>query len=201
VALHPQRDEAFTHEAFRRARRSGAGEFWEPGAVPTCLHAAEATVERESVFEDFYRAERATILRAVVYALEDADLGAEAADEAWARAYERWGDVGAMANPAGWVFRVAVNHGRNRHRRRLLERRTPPPPDRDRPDVGAVADPALARALARLPLDQRTVIVLRFHLDWSIDTIAESLGCAPGTVKSRLHRGLQRLESMLEAPV
>jgi RNA polymerase sigma-70 factor (ECF subfamily) len=161
----------------------------------------EATVERESVFEDFYRAERTTILRAVVYALEDADLGAEATDEAWARAYERWDDVGAMANPAGWVFRVAVNHGRNRHRRRLLERRKLPPPDRDRPDVEAIADPALARALARLPLDQRTVIVLRFHLDWPIDAIAESLGCAPGTVKSRLHRGLQRLESMLEAPV
>jgi RNA polymerase sigma-70 factor (ECF subfamily) len=158
-------------------------------------------VERESVFEDFYRAERTTILRAVVYALEDADLGAEATDEAWARAYERWDDVGAMANPAGWVFRVAVNHGRNRHRRRLLERRTPPPPDRDRPDVEAIADPALARALARLPLDQRTAIVLRFHLDWPIDAIAKSLGCAPGTVKSRLHRGLQRLESMLEAPV
>jgi RNA polymerase sigma-70 factor (ECF subfamily) len=161
----------------------------------------EATVELESVFEDFYRAERTTILRAVVYALEDADLGAEATDEAWARAYERWDDVGAMANPAGWVFRVAVNHGRNRHRRRLLERRKPPPPDRDRPDVEAIADPALSRALARLPLDQRTVIVLRFHLDWPIDAIAESLGCAPGTVKSRLHRGLQRLESMLEAPV
>jgi RNA polymerase sigma-70 factor (ECF subfamily) len=106
-----------------------------------------------------------------------------------------------MANPAGWVFRVAVNHGRNRHRRRLLERRKLLPPDRDRPDVEAIADPALARVLARLPLDQRTVIVLRFHLDWPIDAIAESLGCAPGTVKSRLHRGLQRLESMLEAPV
>jgi RNA polymerase sigma-70 factor, ECF subfamily len=161
----------------------------------------EAIVEPQRVFDDFYRVERTTILRAVVYALEDADLGAEATDEAWARAYERWDDVGAMANPAGWVFRVAVNHGRNRRRRQLLERRTPPPPDCDRPDVEALADPALARALARLPLDQRTAIVLRFHLDWSIDAIAESLGCAPGTVKSRLHRGLRRLESMLEAPV
>jgi DNA-directed RNA polymerase specialized sigma24 family protein len=139
----------------------------------------EAIVEPQRVFDDFYRVERTTILRAVVYALEDADLGAEATDEAWARAYERWDDVGAMANPAGWVFRVAVNHGRNRRRRQLLERRTPPPPDCDRPDVEALADPALARALARLPLDQRTAIVLRFHLDWSIDAIAESLGCAP----------------------
>jgi RNA polymerase sigma factor (sigma-70 family) len=160
----------------------------------------EAIVERRSVFEDFYRAERSTVLRAVVFALDDADVGVEATDEAMARAYERWDDVGAMANPAGWVFRVAVNHGRNRFRRRRLERRKPPPRDRDRPDV-EVADPALSRALGRMPLDQRTVIVLRFHLDWSIDEIAAALGCPPGTVKSRLHRGLQRLETMLEAPV
>jgi len=161
----------------------------------------EAIVERECVFEDFYRAERASILRAVAYALDDADLGVEATDEAMARAYERWHEVGAMANPAGWVFRVAVNHGRNRVRRRLLERRKPPPPDRDRPDLEGVGDPTLVRALTRLPVDQRTVIVLRYHLDWSIDAIAGALECAPGTVKSRLHRGLQRLETMLEAPV
>lgn len=158
-------------------------------------------MERERVFEDFYRAERSTVLRAVVYALDDPDLGVEATDEAMTRAYERWHEVGAMANPAGWVFRVAVNHGRNRVRRRMLERRKPPPTERDRPDVEGVADPALAQALNRLSLDQRTVVVLRYHLDWSIEAIADALGCATGTVKSRLHRGLHRLESMLEAPV
>lgn len=62
-------------------------------------------------FEDFYQAERATLLRAVAFALGDLDLGAEATDEAMARAYERWGDVGSMANPSGWVYRVAVTSG------------------------------------------------------------------------------------------
>jgi DNA-directed RNA polymerase specialized sigma24 family protein len=44
------------------------------------------------------------------------------------------------------------------------------------------------------------VVVLRYHLDWSLDEIADAVGCATGTVKSRLHRALQRLESMLGAP-
>ncbi len=157
-------------------------------------------VERGSRgFEDFYQAERATLLRAVAFALGDVDLGAEATDEAMARAYERWGDVGEMANPSGWVYRVAVNLGYNRTRRRALERRRPLPTDRDHPDVEGVADPAIARALAALPVEQRAVIVLRFHLDWPLDEIAAALGCKDGTVKSRLHRGLQRLEKMLEA--
>jgi RNA polymerase sigma factor (sigma-70 family) len=167
-----------------------------------CLVDVEAMVERGSRgFEDFYQAERATLLRAVAFALGDVDLGAEATDEAMARAYERWADVGSMANPSGWVYRVAVNLGYNRTRRRALERRRPLAPDRDRADLEDVADPAIARALAALPVEQRAAIVLRYHLDWSVDAIAEALGCKGGTVKSRLHRGLQRLENMLEAPV
>jgi RNA polymerase sigma-70 factor (ECF subfamily) len=155
-------------------------------------------VEHGRCFEDFYRDERALVLRAVAFALGDVDLGAEATDEALARAYERWAEVGEMTNPAGWVYRVAVNLGRNRTRRRALERRRPVPPDRDRVDLEGVADPAIAKALAALPIDQREVLVLRFHLDWPVDAIAEALGCPSGTVKSRIHRGLQRLEKMLE---
>lgn len=158
-------------------------------------------MERNSVFEEFYRAERSNVLRAVVFALDDVDLGVEATDEAMARAYERWSEVAAMRNKAGWVYRVAVNVGRNRLRRKLLERRKPVPPDRDRPDLEGVADPAIARALAQLTLDQREVVVLRYHLDWAIDEIAEAIDIPAGTVKSRLHRALQRLETMLEAPV
>ena len=60
-----------------------------------------------------------------------------------------------------------------------------------------MADPAIAAAIARLPLDQRSVVVLRYYLDWSTEEVAEALGVAPGTVKSRLHRALRRLESSL----
>ena len=155
-------------------------------------------MERGKRFEDFYQAERAPVLRAVAFALGDVDLGAEVTDEALARAYERWAEVAEMGNPAGWVYRVAVNLGYNRTRRQALERRRPVGIDRDRADCDRVADPAIARALAALPLDQREVVVLRFHLDWTVDDIAEALDRPSGTVKSRLHRALQRLEKLLE---
>jgi RNA polymerase sigma-70 factor (ECF subfamily) len=41
------------------------------------------------------------------------------------------------------------------------------------------------------------VVVLRYYLDWSTEEVAEALGVAEGTVKSRLHRALRRLESSL----
>ena len=43
-------------------------------------------------------------------------------------------------------------------------------------------------------------MVLRYHLDWSVDDVAAALDIAPGTVKSRLHRALRRLATQLADP-
>ena len=64
-------------------------------------------------FEDFYAANRDELARALGLALRDGALGAEAADEAFARACQRWGQVSAYANPQGWVFRVGLNWARS----------------------------------------------------------------------------------------
>jgi len=42
--------------------------------------------------------------------------------------------------------------------------------------------------------------VCRYLLDWSEFQTAEALQIAPGTVKSRLSRGLDRLATAMEAP-
>jgi len=53
-------------------------------------------------------------------------------------------------------------------------------------------------ALALLPADQHTVLVLRFYDDLSQEEIARITGVPIGTVKSRIARGLRRLEEVLE---
>ena len=58
---------------------------------------------------------------------------------------------------------------------------------------------ALSRALDRINVDQRIVIALRFYLDLEIDEIGRRIGVSPGTVKSRLHRGLKELRHAWEA--
>lgn len=158
----------------------------------------QALVERDEAFEAFYRRTRGDALRTAVFILNDRDLAVDAVDEAMARAYEHWDTLAGAGNGVGWVIRVAVNVGRNRQRRRLLERRRPLLTPEGGGEPTMPADPAMARALAQLPVDQRAVVVLRFHLDWSVDQVAEALQIAPGTVKSRLHRALRRLESVLE---
>lgn len=161
---------------------------------------AATAVEPERSFEDFYRAEWASVRRAVGFAVGDPDLARECVDEAMTRAYERWDRVSFMDSPAGWVYRVAVNHARNRGRRKEVERRKQQQPSPTATPAAEPADPAVALALAGLPLDMRSVVVLRFYLDWSVEQIAAGLGVAPGTVKSRLHRALRRLAESLGGP-
>lgn len=56
---------------------------------------------------------------------------------------------------------------------------------------------AVQRALLKLPLDQREVVVLFHQHDWPIWLISEQLGMPEGTVKSHLHRGRNKLRDLL----
>lgn len=150
-------------------------------------------------FEDFYAAHRDEMVRALGLALRDSALGADAADEAFARACQRWGQVSAYANPQGWVFRVGLNWARSWLRRVRRERERRPLLAQPQATEDRARDLDLEQALSTLNDAHRAVIVARFYLDWTVAETAEALGIAAGTVKSRLSRGLEQLREVLEA--
>jgi RNA polymerase sigma factor (sigma-70 family) len=160
-----------------------------PAEMTMQPRAAETAAE----FHDFYAEARTSVGRALAITLGDRDLATDAVDEALVRAYQRWERVRTLDQPAGWVYRVGLNHARSRLRR-LLRR---PPATRDEHVEIHVSDPAIERALARLSVDQRAVVVCRHLLGWSEAQTAEALHVRPGTVKSRLSRALTRLEAEL----
>src|SRR5262245_47225463 len=131
-------------------------------------------MERRLTFDGFFVDARPRLVNAIRFTVGDDDLAVDVVDGAMTRAYDRWTEVSAMANPSGWAYRVALNLARNRFRRLQLERRRPQPVRLVHDDV--VADPGLAQALGQLPADQRSVLVLRFFLDWSVDEVATALG-------------------------
>lgn len=51
-------------------------------------------------------------------------------------------------------------------------------------------------AVSRLPDEHRLVVELRFFAGATLDEIASAVGCPLGTVKSRLHHGLEKLRKM-----
>jgi len=145
-------------------------------------------------FADFYRADYTNVARALSYTLGDVDLGREATDEAMARAYARWSKIRDYESPAGWVYRVGLNWAYSTRRRVLRSLPFLEHPNATEPPI---SDPAIADALRRLDVKLRSVVVCRLLLDWSVEETAGALRIKPGTVKSRLHRGLASLERSL----
>ena len=101
-----------------------------------------------------------------------------------------------------WLFTIARNRCLN-----LLKQRRPI--DHNEPDsIGDApsADPIVSqelsqqldRALAALPMEQRSAFVLAEIEELPYDEIARIERTSVGTVKSRIHRAKQRLQSLLE---
>lgn len=126
-------------------------------------------------------------------------LAADALDEAFTRAFERWNHVRRLDSPAGWVWRTSTNVVRRRfrravHERRLLGRHVA---NRPRADVSVDDDLDLRRALLELTERQRTIIVLAYIADLPHRDIADALGLQVGTVAATASQARARLAGIL----
>ena len=148
-------------------------------------------------FEAFYRDKREHLARSLVMTLGSRDLGLEATDEAFTRAYQHWDKVKTYDNPTGWVYRVGLNWARTKLRR--SKREIPSIYLETAVEHFVEVEPGLDAAMAKLPEKHRSVVVLRYYMDWSLEEIATSLRIPKGTVKSRLHRAIANLQHEIGA--
>jgi RNA polymerase sigma-70 factor (ECF subfamily) len=142
--------------------------------------------------------------------LSDRDEALDLSQEVFLRVFRTIHRFRGQSSLRTWIYRIAVNQARNRHRfwrRRhradqvsldqhiaahgeFLSARESTP---DRLLAQKELGERLQTALDHLPFDQRTAIVLREIDGLSYEEIAFSLGVAVGTVKSRLTRARQAL--------
>jgi RNA polymerase sigma-70 factor (ECF subfamily) len=143
-------------------------------------------------FETWYRDEYRRVFASVLVMCGDRSRAAEATDEAFVRALERWPRVRTMSSPTGWTFIVARNLLR-RTARRVDRERSVAPPERVAPEV----DHGLWDAVRSLPRRERELVALRYVGGLTEPEIAASLGIAVGTVSRGLHDARSRLERLL----
>jgi RNA polymerase sigma-70 factor (ECF subfamily) len=175
-------------------------------SATSILHAVGRPVTSESATTTRDRYAELVVARLDrAYRLAGLILGnADAAEEAVGDAIERgWARLGQVRDPeafAAWFDRILVNVCRDRLRRMSAVRFVAMTPTMDRPDPSDAFSTLLARdellgALAALEPDERIVVVLHYWADLTLDEVAARLGARPGTVRSRLHRALERLRA------
>lgn len=153
-------------------------------AIETLLDASHAHVRR--------------FARTLCVTPEDAE---EAAQEALIVLYRKVGTLRAAAALASWMFQIVRNECIRRSRVTFHR-----PPPSGSVEVSA-EEAALARleferivaAVADLPAEQRSVLVLRDIQGLSGTATARALGLSKAAMKSRLHRGREALRAGLAA--
>lgn len=134
----------------------------------------------------------------------DAEQAAEFTQEAFARAWERLDQFAGDSAFYTWLYRLARNRAID-----LLAKRRPRAMALDHTSgISSDATPsqatmraelvaAVQAALQRLPVEMREIILLRDFDQLDYEAIADALGIAVGTVKSRLSRARAALRETL----
>jgi RNA polymerase sigma-70 factor (ECF subfamily) len=133
--------------------------------------------------------------------LGEREAAADAAQNAFVRAYERLDTFDPARRFFSWMYRIIINECLNAKRG---ARPSEPVPE----TLTAGADPfelfeaaerrrRVQGAILALPTEYREVIVLRHFAGLSYDETADALGVASSVVKSRLYTARQRLSQML----
>ena len=143
--------------------------------------------------------------------------GPEAEDVVQDACISAWRSIGSFEGTSfrAWLFRIATNRAIDVVRARRRRGELPLEPDETEDETWAepvaagpeVADIAGDReamghveaALARLPAEQRAVVILRDVEGFDYEEIARITATELGTVKSRIHRGRLAVRNALVA--
>lgn len=152
--------------------------------------------ERDESFSAFMRGAQPSLLRTAYFLTGSDDLARELVQDALVRAYLVWPKIRDGAALA-YTRRILVNRRIDHARRARREVPTASDPDTQvEADHSHIEREWIVALLARLPEQQRKVIVLRYACDMSEKETAAVLGLSVGGVKSAASRGMAALRSM-----
>ncbi len=172
---------------------------------------ARARAGDGAAFGDLVQRYQDLAFRTAYLVAGDATEAEDAAQEGFVRAYRALRSFDPDRPFRPWLLEIVGNAARNRRRSagrqaQLVLRAAGAGPgsaaEAPSPEVAVVADEqrgALLAAVNALRDEDRLAIACRFFLELSETETAAVMGCAQGTVKSRLSRALDRLRQRLAA--
>lgn len=161
--------------------------------------------DHEREYVEFVTARLAQLHRAAYLLCGDAHRADDLVQVTVTKLYTRWGQARNADNLDGYVHRmlvrVFIDERRLAWSRVRLVHNTPEVPNRQ-PNQGHAdveTRDVVVRALNRLPVGQRTAVVMRYLCDMSVQEVAETMRCSTGNVKSQTARGLALLREVLKS--
>lgn len=162
----------------------------------------ERAERRTSRLEELYERHADDAVRLAYLITSDRELSRDLAQDAFVRVAGRFRHLRYPDAFDAYLRRTVVNlcmsHFRHvRVEREFLEREgVAPARVAEPPEVGTRDE--LLRALHRLPLRQRTAIVLRYYEDLSEEAVASAMRCSVPAARSLVSRGMETLRTIVE---
>ena len=160
----------------------------------------EGDVEAFGILVDRYYDRYARYAVHVVGNREDAE---EAVQDAFLRAYRALGQYQERERFAAWLYRIVVNQCRSVLAQRRREETALVDVDPATAPLAAAStaeehvDDRLEVLLARLPVEQREALVLKYMEDMTFEEMSVLTGAGVSALKMRVRRALDRLRAML----
>ena len=155
----------------------------------------ETTAWGDQRFEEIYRESYPRLVGQLFVVTTSRTEAEEVVQEAFARLWEQWSRVRKYENIESWVRRVALNFAISRWRRTTRhEQLLDVTSTHDDP---AESELAVLVALRKLPIKQRSALLLHHVVGLSVNEVAIKMSTKPGTVKSWLSRGRTELDNCL----
>jgi RNA polymerase sigma-70 factor (ECF subfamily) len=120
----------------------------------------------------------------------------DATQDAFLKAWRALGRFRSGEPFRPWLLRIVANEARNRRRSAGRRTRLALRAAEEQREPEDLDTRALLDALSELPHDAQVVLACRYLLGLSEQETAAALDVAPGTVKSRTSRALERLREL-----
>ena len=161
------------------------------------------------LLEEAFARHQDELLGTLFYLVGNAEDARDALQEAFLKCWRHRHSVDQIGNLRAWIFRIALNVGRDlrttawrRRRRPMTEDEAMLTSDQPAPEAEASRREQLAllrRALGELRAEQQEVFLLRQNGQMTYDEIARAINIPVGTVKTRMRLALAKLREKLEA--
>ena len=156
-------------------------------------------ISRDAWLAQFVEQHGDAAYRTAYRLLADRHDAHDAVQDALATAFRRWDHLRSADAGRAWMFRILVNTCISRLRRRRVREgalqligMAPAARGAD-PSIASDYSERVLPHLLKLPVKQRTAVILRFGDERSVEDIAELMGIGAESVKTHLKRGLAQL--------